>query len=32
MLAASQSIKYNIDNDGKFIGKLKVSKFILFYY
>ena len=28
MLAASQSIKYNIDNDGKFIGKLKVSKFI----
>ena len=28
MLASSQSVKYKIDNNGKFFGKLKVSKFI----
>ena len=28
MLASSQSVKYKIDNNGKFLGKLKVSKFI----
>ena len=28
MLTSSQSIKYKIDNNGKPVGKLKVSKFI----
>ena len=28
MLASSQSIKYKIDNNGSYIGRLKVSNFI----
>ena len=28
MLTSSQSINYKIDNNGKYLGELKISKFL----